>query len=367
MEEKFVCDCCLEEFDRSEQYDFDQGVYCPDCIDEVSVVCTHCGERIPTNGNSGTDDTPLCSACADDHYCFCADCGRLVQNSDAYYLDEDEDVPYCCDCYDRNQSRTAIHPYGYKPEPIFYGEGNRYFGIELEIDDAGKDSFNARSLLNVANAEHLHIYIKSDSSLDDGMEIVTHPMSMAYHQQQMPWESILACARDMGYKSHDTGTCGLHIHVSRRCFGETFEEQDRHIARLLYFVEHHWLELLKFSRRSEAQIKRWASRYGYKNTPQEILNTAKSGSVGRYACVNIQNYDTIEFRMFRGTLKINTLIATLQLVNEICNVAIDFSEEELSHLSWFDFVERIPHTELIAYLRQRRLYLNDPVACEEDL
>ncbi len=367
MEEKFVCDACLEEFDISEQYDLGEGVYCPDCIDEVSVICTHCEERIPTDANEGTGETPLCASCVSDYYCFCVSCGRMLANEDAHFIDDDEEDPYCSACHDVQQHRAAIHPYGYKPAPIFYGEGNRYFGIELEIDDAGKDNFNARSLLNVANAEHPHIYIKSDSSLDEGMEIVTHPMSMDYHQRQMPWEGILACAHDMGYRSHDTNTCGLHIHVSRRCFGETLEEQDRHIARMLYFVEHHWLELLKFSRRTEAQIKRWASRYGYKNTPQEILNTAKSGCVGRYACVNIQNYDTIEFRMFRGTLKINTLIATLQLVNEICNVAIDFSEEELSHLSWFDFVERIQHAELIAYLRQHRLYLNDPVACEEDL
>ncbi|WMJ84952.1 hypothetical protein RBH76_05915 [Oscillospiraceae bacterium MB24-C1] len=192
----------------------------------------------------------LCSVCADDYYCFCENCGQLIRNEDAYYLDEDENVPYCYDCYDTHQNRTSIHPYGYKPEPIFYGEGDRYFGIELEIDDAGKGGFNARSILNVANAGLPHIYIKSDSSLNEGMEIVTHPMSMDYHHHQMPWESILACARDMGYKSHDTNTCGLHIHVSRRCLGETLAEQVRCIAHVLYFVEHHWVELLEFSRRT---------------------------------------------------------------------------------------------------------------------
>ncbi|HWR30383.1 MAG TPA: amidoligase family protein [Negativicutes bacterium] len=367
MEERFICDRCLEEFDISEQYAFDEGVYCPDCIDEVSVVCTHCGERIPTNGNAGTDEIPLCSVCASDYYCYCENCGRLIANEYAYYLDDDEDTPYCYECYIVRKDCTAIHAYGYKPEPIFYGEGDRYFGIELEIDDAGKDSANARQLLNVANDECTHVYIKSDSSLNDGMEIVTHPMSMEYHQYDMPWKDILDCAREIGYKSHDTGTCGLHIHVSRRCLGQSYEEQERRIARILYFVEHHWLELLKFSRRSETQMKRWASRYGYKNTPQEILNTAKAGSIGRYACVNIQNHDTIEFRMFRGTLKYSTLIATLQLVNEICDAAIFYAEEDLSCLSWFDFVERIDHPELIAYLKQRRLYINDPVECEEDL
>ena len=51
------------------------------------------------------------------------------------------------------------------------------------------------------------------------------------------------CIRDRA------GTCGLHVHVSRLAFGETEEQQDTAIARVLYFFEKHWEELLKFSRR----------------------------------------------------------------------------------------------------------------------
>ena len=40
------------------------------------------------------------------------------------------------------------------------------------------------------------------------------------------------------------------------------------------------------------------------------------------------------FRIFRGTLKYNTLIATLQLVEKLCNVAVSLSEERLQALSW---------------------------------
>ena len=102
---------------------------------------------------------------------------------------------------------------------------------------------------------------------------------------------------------------------------------------MLYFVEHHWLELLKFSRRTEYQMNRWAARYGYKNSPKEILEDAKKGCNGRYACVNITNYHTIEFRMFRGTLKYNTLIATLELVDKICELATDLTDTELKSVS----------------------------------
>ena len=77
--------------------------------------------------------------------------------------------------------------------------------------------------------------------------------------------------------------------------------------------------------------------------------------------MNLCNSDTIEFRIFRGTLKYNTFIATLQMVSHICDAALFCSDEELKQLSWSKFVEGIHEPELIQYLKERRLYLNDPV------
>ena len=91
----------------------------------------------------------------------------------------------------------------------------------------------------------------------------------------------------------------------------------------------------------------------------------KSGS--RYTCVNLSNRDTIEFRIFRGTLKLNTLIAALQLVNRICDAAISMSDSQIRAMSWSRFVSDVTEPELIQYLKERKLYINDPVESEEDL
>ena len=102
--------------------------------------------------------------------------------------------------------------------------------------------------------------------------------------------------------------------------------------------------------------------------PKDILDHAKKGTNGsRYTCVNLQNDSTIEFRIFRGTLKYNTLIATLQLVERICDVAIFLSDEELKAMSWTTFVSGCQAPELMQYLKERRLYVNEPVAGEEEL
>ena len=171
----------------------------------------------------------------------------------------------------------------------------------------------------------------------------------------------------LGYRSHQTSTCGLHIHVNRDSFGDSREEQDEVISRILYFVETHWNELLRFSRRTEYSMNRWAARYGFEKTGREILDKAKKGSYGRYTAVNLCNYSTIEFRLFRGTLKLNTFIATLQLVNEICNVAISMSDESLQKLSWSEFVSNIRDTELIQYLKERKLYINEEIEIQEEM
>ena len=171
----------------------------------------------------------------------------------------------------------------------------------------------------------------------------------------------------LGYRSHQTSTCGLHIHVNRDSLGDDRDEQEEVISRILYFVEHHWNELLKFSRRTESQIARWAARYGIKDNPKATLDNAKKNCSGRYSCVNLTNYNTIEFRIFRGTLKYNTLAATLQLVNKICDLAINLTDKELTQLNWCDFVSSVEEPELITYLKERRLYVNEPVECEEDV
>ena len=85
--------------------------------------------------------------------------------------------------------------------------------------------------------------IEQGGSLEDGLEIVTHPMSLDYQRTHMPWEALCRKAISLGYLSHRAGTCGLHVHVSRDAFGQT---------------------------------ERWASRYGYRDQPRDILDHENS-------------------------------------------------------------------------------------------
>ena len=295
----------------AELTEFNGRFYCPVCLDALTLVCTDCGTRFLRSRNCSENDAfPICPDCYNRNYTHCTRCGALIHTNACYYP-YDNDDPYCQSCC-REIDSCAIHEYGYKPEAIFYGQGDRFFGVELEIDGGGEYTDNAESILGIANREQNLIYCKHDGSLDDGFEIVTHPMSLDFQLHKMPWQAVLQRAIAMGYLSHQAGTCGLHVHVSRDAFGDTDDAQDKAIARVLFFVERHWNELLRFSRRSQHQMDRWAARYGYRDHPDEMLEHIKKGYGNRYTCVNLTNEDTVEFRMFS-----RIAYAFLQHVNRI--------------------------------------------------
>ena len=349
----FICDECHRELPLSELNEIGNRRLCDGCHSWLTVECECCGEIFLRSEMHG--DTDICEECYEEHYVVCTHCGEIIEYSNA--LTDDCVSFYCRYCFEEKYpTERRILNYSYKPEPIFYGNDPRYFGVELEIDKGGYDHDHAGTIRDTANSEEEHLYIKQDGSLEDGFELVTHPMTLHYHQHRMPWRKVMDKALDLGYLSHKTATCGLHIHVNRTSLGDTREDQEDTIARIMFFFEANWEKVLRFSRRTPRQLEQWANRYGSKAAPKDIMDEAKKGSRGRYVCINIMNYHTVEFRVFRGTLKYNTLIAALQFVNTICDAAFSMSDKEIADFTWDKFVESLDpdeHKELLTYLDER--------------
>lgn len=363
---KYECSCCGKEISQQECRELDGQILCQACWEKNTVICDVCGRYTHRQETLRDGIIDICRQCYERDYTTCARCGSLVNLNDVHCHDAEI---LCHACWSASHNGSGVNDYCYKPAPIFYGGPGRYLGVELEVDDGGERDDNADYIADVANRwDKFRLYCKHDGSLEDGFELVSHPMTLQYHMETMPWRKVLEKAQSLGYLSHRTDTCGLHIHVDRRSFGETVQEQDACIARVLYFFEKNWEELLQFSRRSRIQLERWAARYGYKEQPREILDHAKKGYTGRrYTCVNLQNEDTIEFRIFRGTLKYNTFIATLQLVDRVCEVALHLSDEEMRQMTWSVFSAGCTAPELVQYLKERRLYVNEPVESEVEV
>lgn len=309
MEEKLICSNCGAVLNEENAQNFDGTVLCDTCFIECTVECDNCQTRIWADDADGDENHVLCPHCYDYYYTHCEHCGRLIHNDDAYYED-DEDYPYCHNCFYEMESKP-IKNYSYKPEPIMYGEGTMYYGVELEMD--GEPHLPpeecAKALLEVANKDGEKIYIKRDGSLSSsGIEIVTHPATIEAHLNKViDWDEILKKAAALGFRSHDCGNCGLHVHLSKSGFAKSSEREEAReeaIGRLVFFFEKHWNELVKLSRRTPTNLDRWAARYAtISNTTEETYNKAKEKRMGRYVAVNLENQNTVEIRLWRGSLR----------------------------------------------------------------
>lgn len=355
MDENFIsCEKCRELIHIDDYIEAGNGdIICEYCLDDHYTKCDDCGEYFPNDDVYYDGNIHLCENCMQDYY-TCQNCGEYVHENDTFCYDGEV---YCQYCYER--IKPFIHDYHYKPEPIFYGEGKKYFGIEIEIDGGGEDNEKAENITQNINYSKEHVYCKHDGSLDEGFEIVTHPMSYNYITKiKNDFRIMMEAAINEGYVSHNAETCGLHIHVSRRFFGECEEQQDLHISKILFLIEKHWNKMVIFSRRTEAQLNRWASRYceeGESLNSNNILEKAKIS--GRYHAINLENEHTIEFRFFRGTLKFNTFIATIQFVHHLTDLAKNLSLQETQSLQWDKIVNinENEYPELAQYLRERKL------------
>ena len=116
----------------------------------------------------------------------------MIHNEDALYEDGG-DYPYCRECFEK-LNNFAIKNYSYKPEPIFYGSGPLYLGVELEIDKGGEEDSNAQKLLDIANENDERIYCKHDGSINDGFEIVSHSLL----DQSLLGRCSVKCCEDVG-------------------------------------------------------------------------------------------------------------------------------------------------------------------------
>lgn len=265
---------------------------------------------------------------------------------------------YCDECF--KQLHCSVDGYHHpKIETTFLkerGENTKlYFGIELELnlDNYGYSNSHHREAIFYIrkNFKHLKLNFEEDGSIGDGFEIVSQPMTYKYikaHQED--FKKILEYLTSKGYRSHNTGICGLHVHVSRDFLGDDVDEVKNTIDKITLFVETYYNNMKLFARRGNSNYCNYITPlfkeyFGTSVLPTEdylksskMLEDLKSKTTryathsnSRYFVINTTNTNTLEYRMFKGTLKYETFMATLEFVNNLTNVC---KENMVSKISW---------------------------------
>ncbi len=246
--------------------------------------------------------------------------------------------------------KKYIHSYDYKPDYIpHYIENENpdttlLLGAEIEV--AGNHPETNRRIKEDVVKKCIQIMNGSDSdeenliySTHDGtvqIEFDTMPCSLEFHKNKMNYRKMFKYLDSVGYKGHDCDCAGLHIHADRKYLGKTKFQQDLVIAKILYIIEKFNDDLCIIARRNNDYSVFCGDKCA---SDTAITLYGKYRNTGKRAALNLQHPNTIEFRMFRSTLKYETLLLTLELVQDIINFSKNISFEELEDMSWNDLMD----------------------------
>ena len=288
--------------------------WCEDCADRYATQCADCGEWYSGDLTRVANCDVVCDNCLENSYYYCEECGEWV-----YYTDYNTDAEMCDECAEARGS-ALIRQYHGNRKNDKKGECLpqwrniwRGLGVELEIDreysNAEAERATAEAIEEIAGDA---IVMERDGSLKYGFEIITQPHTEAEFQK-IDWRGIFDACIENGYTSHDAGTCGLHIHISREMFGTTEAEQRKSIAKLVYFYDKFYTDILNISRRDPEKAQQWASKYDIDTTDtkkaREHCEDIAKNPRGRYHAINLNNRATVEIRIMRGTLNLSSFFA----------------------------------------------------------
>lgn len=345
---------------------------CETCLDENYTKCYECNDIFHNDDiqHSSCDDRYYCSDCFGEKFSSCDNCGSLCLSDDMHYSDRNENY-LCDDCYKRT---SFIRDYHDNPEIEFFKRNNNadflsqfpydskehnfhkhfHMGAEVELCDEDSDDANiiARSLSSIMGEDRM--FFCYDGSVS-GFECITQP----HHYETMlelPWESFFEEARD---SSMSNSGCGLHIHVSKDALGRDYDEREDTTLKILYFFEKYWDMIVELSRRSEEDIDSWCSRYDYNHATESINELATKKEMeksNRYHSVNLSNFHTVEFRIFKGTTKYSEFKLAIDFIYWLCyNCTVNVNTSEIADLNVFDFLKGCDSylTEVISTLSTR--------------
>lgn len=248
-----------------------------------------------------------------------------------------------------SRSKTYIHQFNYVPKYIKHfmpGESEDttlLLGAEIEVggnnnisSDNDKNS-TVKKCIQIMNGsdsdEENLIYSTHDSTVQ--IEFDTMPCSLEFHKNKMNYREMFEYLDKEGYKGHDCETAGLHIHANRNYLGKSRISQELVISKILYIIEKFNDEICVIARRDND----YSEFAGEKQNEDSIVELyGKYKDKGKRAALNLQHKDTIEFRMFKSTLKYETFILTLEFVKDIIDYAKSVDIEEIELAKWSDLM-----------------------------
>lgn len=302
------------------------------------VRCRGCGELFAVTDlneirvcgqcdSAGYRTCPWCLAAQDNvqytvidlSEAVCGSCVRYCRHCDEPVVDRAEHE-YMCEERAGLPNGTILN-YSYKPVPQFFGKAPNklFFGVEheVELEDESMREESAEMVCALANQREESrglLYVKEDSTLTSGIEIVSHPMSFDFFHEFYPFKYMDEL------ETYDSNSAGIHIHMSSAAFKQRY-----HLMRFLMF---HFNEGKDLAIQIAGRESHWGSfdMSGLSRQRWQKIADAKQqtgrldwglGNPDRYLAVNIQPDNTCELRYFKSTVEPSRFKAYLQFADAV--------------------------------------------------
>jgi len=279
------CHECHDHFNRHELMGQGQNSYCKPCFNKSYQLCTHCQQVHPKGTITRTirGGSVVCESCY------------------SYY--------------------GPIEVYETKPKLEFHGIPPHYYGIELECElvNAKREERGLKAQETIDLFQKQFVVLKEDGSLRCGFEICSQPATCVEHKRL--WSPFFD-RLPKNLNSFNTSNCGLHIHCSKKPLSLLT------IAKIVVFVNDDknqpFVELIA-GRKANTY-----STYQKKGHSEAVKYIGNLGRASRYEAVNLVNKDTIEFRIFKGTLKRESFYKAI----EFCDALIKFCDTAIHGITY---------------------------------
>lgn len=268
--------------------------------------------------------------------------------------------PECYDCHDHDQEMISrdpedcalIHDYDYKPTFQYHRgkdepEKPLYFGIELEVEKEGSGDIE-RDIRSMPD----FTYCKEDGSIEYGFEVVTHPISYQWIlENKRRFDPIFRLGKEGRYTSHSNNTCGMHVHLSKRCFG-TY-----HLYRFLkFFYDMDTRFIVAISQRGDSDNMEEYCRTHKERSSMSLAREKQGGD--RFTAVNLQNKHTIEVRIFKGTLKKEAFFKNIEFLQSVYLFTKEHKSKQITTKEYLKYVKKNykKYKNLYSFLKSRHFY-----------
>ena len=353
MTHEFTCCMCDDVFiesgsgenpnNRTESFqmlDLSGSSYCEDCYWEYHESCTECDDVFSRDElqYSEYSDSRICDDCISDYYYFCDDCNDYIPQNES------------CGCGSRR-----INDYNYQPVyktfsvhgkgnwiqkemqkvnayPDRLKIGNLTLGFELEVENINEEPCGDDAEWGTGYGDDF-LYCKRDGSLNYGFEIVSMPFTIDFYKQILYRSNymrrLLHNLKRENYRSYNTSTCGMHVHMNLRAF------RNIHLYKYQLFFSRNYNFISWMSKRKSERLDEWANP---QVSEQNCLGRTRNKQSPKYTAVHITPKKTVEVRIFRGTLDHKAFCRNI----EFCLAVYEFSRlhtikqmSQIKFIQWF--------------------------------